>query len=93
MQGKPTRRPRPAETRASDHRHRGAKAALQLLGQLLGADHGHGAELADGLAAAADVDGVALMAIGFDANCFTEAQGLREHLTLAMSIYTYASAI
>jgi hypothetical protein len=63
--------------RASAHQHLGAKAALQLLGQLMGASHGHGAELADGLAAAADVDGVALMAIGLDANCFAEAQGLR----------------
>ena len=31
--------------RASDHRHRGAKAALQLAGQGMGAGHGHIAEL------------------------------------------------
>jgi hypothetical protein len=43
----------------------------------MGTGHGHGAELADGLATAADVDGVALMAVGLDANCFAEAPGLR----------------
>jgi hypothetical protein len=58
---------RPAEAPASDHRHRGAKAALELTGQLMGTGHGHGAQLADGLAAAADVDGEALMGIGLDA--------------------------
>lgn len=52
---------------ASDHRHRGAKAALQLFGQLMGTGHGHGAELAHGLVAAAHKDGAALWAIGLDA--------------------------
>ena len=59
--------PRPAEACASDHRHRGAKAALELLGQLMGASHGHVSGLADGLAAAADVDGEALVGKGLDA--------------------------
>ena len=36
------------------------------------------AELFDGLTAAADGGGDALMAIGLDANCFAEAQGLRD---------------
>ena len=64
---RPARKPQPAEALASDHRHRGARAALQLAGQGLGAGHGHIAELLDRLAAAADGLGDALMAIGLDA--------------------------
>ena len=54
-------------TSASDHRHRGAKAALQLAGEGMGAGHGQIAELLDRLTAAADGLGDALMAIGLDA--------------------------
>jgi hypothetical protein len=65
--GKPAGTTRPAEAEASDHRHRGAGCSLQLAGQLKGPGHRHEAQLADGLAAAAEVDGVALVAVGLDA--------------------------
>jgi hypothetical protein len=54
----------PAKVSASDHRHCGAKAALQLAGEGMGAGHGHIAELLDRLAAAADGLGDALVAMG-----------------------------
>jgi uncharacterized protein (DUF433 family) len=44
----------------------------------MGPPSGNEAHLFDGLAAAAKGNGVALMAIGLDANCFAEAQGLRD---------------
>ena len=52
---------------ASDHRHRSAKAALQLAAQSMGAGHRHIAELLDRLTATADGLGDALVAIGLDA--------------------------
>ena len=55
------------DTPASNHRHRGAEAALEPPGQLRCTVHGHGAKLAHGLAAAANEDGEALVAIGLDA--------------------------
>jgi hypothetical protein len=57
----------PAEARASDRRHRGAEAPLELASELMGAGHGNVAELADGLAAAAHTGGEALVATRLDA--------------------------
>ena len=64
---KPARRSWPAAALASEHRHRGARAALELAGQLMGKGHGYVAELFDWLAAAPDELGDALVAMGLDA--------------------------
>lgn len=61
------RQGRTARCPPSDHRHHGAKAALQLPGQLMGRGYGHSPGLADGLAVAAHKDGEAFVAIGLDA--------------------------
>ena len=56
VQGEAGREPRPAEAAASDHRHRGARGALQLAGHLVGLGQGHVTELLHRLAAAAHGD-------------------------------------
>ena len=61
-----------------DHRDGGVGPALQLAGQLMAFCHGHETDLFDRLASAAQGDIKALMAKGLDANCFAEAQGLRD---------------
>ena len=61
------KRSRPEGAPASHHRPRGAKAALLLSGQPMGAAHGHVAEAAQGLAAAPHEDGEALVGRGLDA--------------------------
>ncbi len=63
---------------ASDHRHGGARAAMELPGQLMGTGHEQIAELLHGLGAAADKDGEALVGReGIPCGCttceFTEA--------------------
>lgn len=67
-----------ASLQRSDHRDGGAKAPLEFAGQGKGLLSGDQAQLFDGLTAAAHGGGDALMAIGLDANCFAEAQGLRD---------------
>lgn len=64
---KPARKTQPATALASEHRHRGAWAALELADQLMGKGHGHVADFFDRLAAAPDGLGDALMAMGLDA--------------------------
>ena len=64
---KPAGNPRPAEARASEHRHGGAKPPLQLASEGMGPLGGDEAHLFDGLTAAAKGNCVALMAIGLDA--------------------------
>ena len=44
----------------------------------MGFGHGHEADLLDRLTATAEGDIEALMAKGLDANCYAEAQGLRD---------------
>jgi hypothetical protein len=51
---------------------------LEMPGHRMGIFCMNQTELFDGLTAATDGGGDALMAIGLDANCFAEAQGLRD---------------